>query len=428
MSPTLLALALAAHAPAQPPAAADDPVLAWNEVVLEAIRADRTPPPMAARHLAIVHAAVFDAVNAVRGGHRPYRVSPTTPAGTSEAAAAAIAAHRTLLGLYPVQVDRFDAALDRSLAAVPDGPGKAHGVTLGLAVAESMLARRAADGSAQPRSYALPVAPGAWQPTPPDFRPALAPHWATLAPFAVQRGNQFRPPAPPALTDAAYTAAFREVRQLGGRTSADRTAEQTEIAHFWADGEGTVTPPGHWNRIARSAARQRGLSLAENARLFALLNLALADAAVVCWDGKFHHGFWRPVQAIREADRDGNPDTDPDPLWGPLLPTPPFPAYPSGHSTFSGAAAAVLAEFFGTDAVPFVSTSDALPGVTRSFGSFRAAAEEAGMSRIYGGIHWPFDNTEGLKCGREVGEYVARNLLRPQTAGGPASSYLAPPR
>jgi hypothetical protein len=194
------------------------------------------------------------------------------------------------------------------------------------------------------------------------------------------------------------------VRDLGGGESRVRTHDQTVVAFFWADGDGTVTPPGHWNRVAQSVARGRGNTLAENARLFALLNVAMADAGVVCWACKYHFDVWRPVTAVREQDPD----------WSPLLPTPPFPAYTSGHSSFSGAAAAALAAFCGTDAVRFSSTSDGLPGVVRTYRGFWEAAEEAGMSRIYGGIHWSFDNDAGLKCGREVGEHVAARHFRPR--------------
>ena len=195
-----------------------------------------------------------------------------------------------------------------------------------------------------------------------------------------------------------------------------RTPDQTEIANFWADDEGTVTPPGHWNRIAQTVALQRGTSLAENARLFALLNLTLADAGIACWDSKYTFNFWRPIYGIREADPAMNPGTTPDLDWTPLLTTPAFPTYTSGHSTFSGAAIAALAAYFGTDEVRFANTCDTLPGVSRTFTKFSAAAEEAGKSRIYGGIHWEVDNREGLTCGRAVGEYVARYFLLPVAA------------
>jgi hypothetical protein len=256
-----------------------------------------------------------------------------------------------------------------------------------------------------------------WRPTPPGYLDALLPQWPAVTPFCMRSGSQFRPPAPPGLTAPAYAANFLEVKALGGVESMVRTPEQTEIAFFWADDAGTVTPPGHWNRIAQTVALQRGLTLVENARLFALLNLALADAGIVCWDGKYHYGYWRPVHGIREADPSLNPATTPDPDWTPLLTTPPFPSYASGHSTFSGAAATVLAHFFGTDAVAFTSTSETIPGVRRSYPGFWAAAEEAGKSRIFGGIHWEFDNREGLICGRAVGDYVSRYFLLPCPAG-----------
>jgi hypothetical protein len=213
---------------------------------------------------------------------------------------------------------------------------------------------------------------------------------------------------------------------LGGRASTRRTAEQTLIAWFWDDGAGTVTPPGHWNRIAQAAARARGTTPAENARLFALLNLALADAGIACWDCKFTYRLWRPITAIREADLAGNPDTRPDPRWTPLLTTPPFPSYTSGHSTFSGAAAALLAHFFGTDAVRFTIESEGLPGYTRSFASFSAAAREAGRSRIYGGIHYEFDNRAGLALGRALADRVYRDRLRPGPPNPERATALAP--
>jgi hypothetical protein len=206
---------------------------------------------------------------------------------------------------------------------------------------------------------------------------------------------------------------LKEVRELGGRDSRTRTADQTEIAKFWADGAGTSSPPGHWNRIAQALARDRRLSSFETARLFALLNATLADAAVCCWECKYRHALWRPVDAIRESDDEELRDT----AWLPLLPTPPFPSYTSGHSSFSGGAATVLASFFGSDRIAFESTSEGLPGVTRSFTSFSAAADEAGRSRIYGGIHFEFDNSVGLAVGRAVADQVMNCLMRPREPG-----------
>ena len=226
-------------------------------------------------------------------------------------------------------------------------------------------------------------------------------------------GSQFRPPPPPELDSAQWASEFNLTKELGRADSATRTPEQTAIARFWADGGGTVTPPGHWNVIARDIANQRGNTLEQNARLFALLNMAEADAAIIAWDCKYAFNFWRPITAIPNADTDGNPDTVSDPTWTPLLVTPNFPEYISGHSTFSGAAAAVLAVFFGSDDIPFTTTSEDLPGVSRSYSSFSQAAEEAGMSRIYGGIHFLSADLNGLASGAELGGYVAENFLLP---------------
>jgi membrane-associated phospholipid phosphatase len=247
------------------------------------------------------------------------------------------------------------------------------------------------------------------------FRPPLLPGWGRVACFAVADPAAFRPPAPPAVGTPEYERAYAEVAALGRADSPTRTPDQTVVARFWADGDGTVTPPGHWNRIAQAVAADRRLTLAEAARLFAVLNAAMADAAVVCWDCKYRFDVWRPVTALGETD----------PTWSPLLPTPPFPAYTSGHSSFSGSAAAALAAYFGTDEVAFATTSDGLPGVTRSFRRFSAAAAEAGMSRIYGGIHWQFDNAAGLRCGREIGAEVAKRFGLP--APPPAGTSLRPP-
>jgi membrane-associated phospholipid phosphatase len=390
-----------------------DVVLLWNDTALMAIKADRTPPPIAARNLAVVHAAVYDAVNAVYATHEPYRVIAAAKPGSSAAAAAAVAAHRVLLSLYPRLVERFDAALDESLASVAEGPAKTDGIALGQAVAEKMLEWRQSDAPAQQSEYASSSALGRWQPTPPDYRAPLLPRWASLPCFAMRSGSQFRPAGPPALDSAAFVASYKEVKALGAANSSVRTADQTVIAHFWADGDGTVTPPGHWNRIAQTVAAQRQNSIADNARLFAMLNVALADAGVACWDCKYQFDYWRPVTAIRAAVRLNNAALVADADWTPLLPTPPFPSYTSGHSTFSAAAAAALTAFFGND-VRFTSESDGLPGVTRSYVSFAAAAEEAGLSRIYGGIHWDFDNRDGLAMGRALGEYVSKNAFQPK--------------
>jgi hypothetical protein len=398
----IAAVAAPAQPPAGPPVASPDPVVRWNEAALAAVRAERTPPPVAARNLAVLHVALYDAVALAGGGYVPFRSTARPAPGTDPATAAAVAAHRALVGLYPGRMREFDAVLEATLG--PDGLAKDRGAaSFGQAVAEQILAWRASDlKAAQESDYAPRPGLGRWRPTPPDRKAPLLPGWSNVPFFALTDPAAVRPPAPPDLASDAYVEAAGEVRRLGGKASTERTKDQTEVAHFWADGEGTVTPPGHWNRIAQAAVQSRKLNTAERARAFALLNVAMADAAIVCWECKFKFDLWRPVTAILPAD----------PGWEPLLPTPPFPAYTSGHSSFSGAAAAALAAAFGTDEVAFDTTSDGLPGVTRSFGSFSAAAREAGMSRIYGGIHWQFDNQAGLACGNKIAEHAARHHFR----------------
>ena len=245
----------------------------------------------------------------------------------------------------------LDELQSRLLAGIPKGPQKMRGFRWGETVAAAILQWRSTDGSSQIVDYTPGSQPGQWRPTL-SFggivRPALAPHWGQVTPFAVTSGSQFRPPPPPALGSTRYAFEVNRVKAVGAADSTLRTAEQTEIARFWGYGPGSATPPGHWNEIAQAVIRDRGTTLEENARLFALLNIALADAAIVCWEGKYLYNFWRPITAIQEADTDGNPLTEADPGWMPLLPTPPFPEYTSGHSTFSGAAATVLAYFFGS--------------------------------------------------------------------------------
>ena len=386
----------------------------WNSVALTAIKADRTSPPKASRGLAMLHVAIYDACNGIGQNGQPYFVGGKAPGVASKSAAVAAAARKVLINLYPAQQAAFESAYRRSLAGLPDGLPRRVGISWGESVAERILYLRGNDGSATVVSYSPAGGAGNWVPTPPAFAPALLPNWPMVTPFAMASGAQFRPPPPPSLDSAQWASDFNLTKELGRSDSATRTVEQTEIARFWADGAGTVTPPGHWNVIARDIGQQRGNTLEENARLFALLNIAEADAAIIAWDCKYAFNFWRPVSAIHNADTDDNPDTLSDPTWSPLLVTPNFPEYISGHSTFSGAAAAVLAVFYGSDDIPFTTGCEDLPGVVRSFNSFSQAAEEAGMSRIYGGIHFMSANLNGLASGASLGGYVAKNFLLPR--------------
>lgn len=393
--------------------AAADVVTDWNQVLLDAIRTSRTNPPRATRAMAMMHVAIFDAVNGIDRQYEPYHVTDLGPVGASLEAAAAAAADRVLVALYPDLEATFTARLMQDLAAVPAGPAKDAGIAWGEQTADAIMALRSQDGADQAVSYEAPVGASWWVPTPPAFAPALLPDWPYVTPWALQSGSQLRSPGPPLLTDAGYVEAFREVRSLGRSDSAVRTADQSEIALFWNDGVGTQTPPGHWNDIARLLALERGSSLLDNARLFALLGITVADAAIVSWDNKYHYGHWRPYTGIVMADLDGNPLTAPDPTWSSFITTPPFPSYTSGHSTFSGASGRLLADFFGSDQIAFNAVSDGAPGAVRSYFSLSQAAEEAGQSRIYGGIHWQYENRDGLASGRALADHAFFNYLRP---------------
>jgi membrane-associated phospholipid phosphatase len=391
-------------------------VLEWNQLALHGVGQARVSPVVASRDLAITQAAVYDAVNAIDGSFDPYFVHVNASHGASLEAAAAQAAHDTLTALFPTQAGTFDAALAADLADIPPGQAR-QGTDVGHAVAQQILDWRSTDGSGAVVSYTPGTDPGDWQPTPPANLSALAPQWPYVTPFAMTSGDQFRPVAPPALDTAAYAAALNEVKDLGRSNSASRTDEQTQIARFWNDGLGTAFAPGYWNKIAEQVATDQKVNIVGDARLFALLNIASADALIACWDAKYAYSFWRPVTAIRAADTDGNAATDPEVTWTPLLTTPNFPSYVSAHSSASAAAAGVLTALFGKNC-HFTVGAESLPGVTRSFASFDAAAQEAGRSRIYGGIHYQFDNVKGLGLGTKVADYITANFLKRRDDGG----------
>ena len=397
----------------------------WNEIALEAIKDTSTAPMYATRLLVMESVAVYDVINAIERDplfmadlDRPVRGRISTEAALAQAG------YEVLMGIYASDSgpyagsaalrENLQAELTASLAEIPDGGAEQRGIRLGHDIARSILAQRAGDGwdaVIDPQTE-IGTDPGEWRPTPTGFANPLAPHWGDVTPWAVESAQQFMPEAPPTLTSNEYAAAYNETKQLGAANSEQlglRTADQTQIALFWADGAGTYTPPGHWNNIAGEVAQAEGRTTAEIAGLFAELNVALADAAITCWEAKYTYDLWRPVTAINLGDLDGNPLTVADPSWRPLIVTPPFPEYTSGHSTFSGAAAAILTAEFG-DNYAFTtgtsSTDPAIAGVTRSFSSFTEAAEEAGRSRIYGGIHFDFANQNGLESGRQIAEWV----------------------
>jgi uncharacterized protein (TIGR03118 family) len=390
-----------------------DPVLEWNQAVLAAIRADRPTLGFLTRDLAIVHTAIYDAVNAIDQTSTVLHVQADAPAGASPKAAADAAGLFTAAALFPTDTALFQATYQAVLADVPDGQGKTDGLAVGRFVAEQTLISRVTDGANAVVDYTPGTNPGDWRPTLPAFAPAQTPQWPGVTPFALDSGSQFRPAPPPALTSAEYTAAFNEVKDFGRLDSTVRTPEQTEVAKFWEGKAGTANFPGYWNEIAANAAISQGNTLDQNARLFAELNVAQADAVIGHFDAKYTYNRWRPITAIQLADQTGNPDTVADPNWLPLNNTPPNPSYLSGHGAVSGAASTVLATFFGTDNINFSLTSDDLPGVAHSFTSFSAAATESENSVVWAGLHFRFDAEAGQVLGQSVAQFVAQHFFQP---------------
>jgi membrane-associated phospholipid phosphatase len=410
----LTLLALVTLCLAAPERAAADVVTDWNQIAQNAVRNANTAPAATPRVMAIVQAAVFDAVNGIEHRYAPYHVDFDAPRGASRRAAAIQAAYATLVKLFPSQKAALDAQRQASLASITDDglfeddESVARGVEWGQTVADDILAWRSTDGF----NTVLPpftggTAVGQWRPTPPTFRPANFPQMATMTPFVIASPSQFRPSGPPALASDRYASDFNEVKSLGRETGSARTDEQTQIAKFWAF-NGAIL----WNQVAVSVAAERHTTLSENARLFALLNIGMADAGLASWDAKFTYTFWRPVTAIPLAAADGNDATTPDAAWKPLLATPVHPEYPSNHSAVSGAAATVLAAYFG-DGTAFTLASDGVPGVPRTYASFSAASDEVNDARVYGGMHFRSAVRDGQAMGNAVGSYVLANFAQP---------------
>lgn len=390
-----------------------DVVLEWNALMLAAVRTDNSGPTLSSRNLAVLHSAIYDSVNSVLRTHQPYAFQLEAAPGASAEAAAVGAAYEVMKVLYQPFSARADDLYERWLGAAPATSATTDGLALGRRIGQLAVESRVADGSSTEVPYIPSADPGRWRRTPPFFRPPLTPQWRYVTPFCLPSLDPFMPPPPPALDSVEYAEALNEVKALGARNSLVRTPEQSLIAQFWSDFSYTAMPPGHWHEIAATIAQTQDNTLAENARLFALISLAQADGAIVCWETKFLYDLWRPVTAIQRADEDGNPLTEADKTWEQFLPSPPFPAYTSGHSTFSKASAQVLTRFYGTDALTFTAASDTVVGVFRTFHSLAECANEVGMSRIYGGFHYQFDNAQGKESGRKIGDFVSANFLLP---------------
>jgi hypothetical protein len=419
------------------PLARADAVADWNVRAGRAAMAACLSPTgnglAEARMYAMVHVAIHDALNAINRRSRPYALDTQAPSWASVDAAVAAAAHDVLVSVIDQLQESPQCVLDgkasveanyaAALGAIPEGPAKTQGVAIGQEAAAEILALRANDGSDRPLQdffYPQGTNPGEYRFTP-GFPFAFAPGWGKVTPFVLRQSSQFRSGPPYRVGSKKYAADFNEIKSLGGddvTTPSARTEEQTQIGLFWIE-----SSPLAWNRIARSVSASTGLDLWENARLFGLLNMAMADGYIGSWETKYHYNFWRPVTAIRLAETDGNPDTEGDPTWTPLQPTYPMPDHDSGHAVEGGVAAEVLKQFFGTDHISFSACSLTLPlveeqcggasEVLRSFENFTEAAEENGVSRILIGIHFRKAVEDGIEHGRKIGNRAVNRFLKP---------------
>jgi hypothetical protein len=393
---SLALLAVAAHA---------DAVTDWNIKANDLIVAGRVGPPPANRALAIAHVAAFDAVNAITGRYPASgRVALEAAPGASIDAAVAAAMRGTLGKLLAPQAAEVEAAYQAALAALPEGASRSAGIAVGEKAAAAIMALRSADGAAAPDSYVPFTQAGAYVPT----APAWVPHWGKRKPWVLASGDQLRPGAPPALSSELWARDYNEIKALGGKASAQRSAVQTEIARFWE-----TTQPVIYYPLARTVALQPGREVTQNARLLAAAGMAMDDALIAIFDAKYAYNFWRPVTAIRNGEKDGNDATERDPAWAPLIDTPMHPEYPCAHCVLSGSLGAVLQAEIGNGPVPRLArTSPSAPGVTRSWASIAEFTQEVANARIYDGVHYRNSTEVGSALGRKVGEMVVAKALR----------------
>jgi hypothetical protein len=392
------------------PHATADVITDWNERAVSAGNAARIGNYPTARAVAMVHLAMFEAVNSIGPRYTPYRVRISAEPGASRDAAAASAAHAVLVRLYPQQAAELDKVLQASLSAVADGAPKTEGIQIGQQAGAAIIAERSNDGVDAPNTYRPFTATGKYVPT------TLPTGWTVkdVKPFSLKSGNQLRPGAPYSLKSSQWAKDFNEVKRMGAKTGSARTAEQTEIARFWQ-----LTGAATYNPVIRQLSAATGLDILDNARLFALFSMATADASIAIFDAKYAYNFWRPVTAIRNADLDGNNATERDPTWEPFIATPMHPEYPCAHCNSQSSAASVLEAFFG-DAVPtFTMTSTTAPGVTRRFSKLSDYVAEVVNARVYDGVHYRTSGEAGAAMGRKIGQYTVNNHLKPlvQTAG-----------
>jgi hypothetical protein len=392
-----------------PAVASADTVTQWNQNAANALYVTAAQPPnVSVLHMAMVQGAVYDAVNAIDGGHEGYLLTSRVATPTdSKDAAAATAAYKVLLNIVSAQQPALQALYDSSLAGIPDGPAKTRGIAVGDAAAAAMIAARTADGRFGLFRFVNGMTPGAWRPVLPAFASDPNAWVKDVKPFLIRNASQFRSRGPYELTSRRYAREFDEVKAVGSASAPTtvRSADQTEAALYWME-----NPPRTWNRIVNSLSASHGLSPVENARLFAELYLTAADAFIAVWDEKAHWSFWRPITAIREANTDGNPRTEPDPAWLPLVANPPYPEHPSGHLGLSGAFGKTLQQFFETDCLSWTDTN--IAGRTRSFNRVSSAVDEIENARVWSGIHFRNADEASVEISRRIAKYREHRYFR----------------
>ena len=408
MTKRLILVAAIVGVLAAPAVARADTVTQWNLNASTAFMVTAGQgPQLSVPNMAMVHGAVYDAVNAIDGGHEGYLLTPRVARRTdSKEAAAATAAYRMLLNLVPTQKPTLDPLYASSLAGIPDGTAKTRGIAVGELAAAAMIEARTDDGRFGSFRFAVGTLPGQWRPVLPAFVNDPFAWLKDVKPFLVRSGTQFQSLGPAALTSKKYAREFNEVKSLGSATSTTRSADQTLAARYWAE-----NPPLTWTRIARSLSTQQGVSLVDNARLFAMLYMTAADALITVWNDKAHFSFWRPITAIREAGTDDNPDTTADPNWLPLIPTPPYTEHSSGHNGLSSSFVSTLQSFFHTDRIGWTDTNNG--GLTRSYTRISHAIDEIIEVRIWSGIHFRSADEQAARIGRQVSVYRDRHYFQP---------------
>jgi hypothetical protein len=386
-------------------AALADAVLDWNEIALAQVVASGQIAPDATRSLTMVHVAMFDATDAIDRRYEPYAHKERAPANASVDAAVGSAAYAVLLGLFPDKASSIQSAYEAAMARIPDGASKTSGIEVGKKVGSECLQMRAKDGTGAPNTYTSQTAAGVYVPT----TLPVSTEWPAVKPWVIGNAARFHPGPPPALNSPQWMQDFREIRDVGGRQSATRTAAQTETARFWM-----VTGPVSWNAVVRSFASSKTMSTVERARLFALANMAACDAYIAVFEAKYTYNFWRPITAIRRADIDGNDATEPDKTWQPLIETPMHPEYPCAHCITSAAVGAVLGGAFGKGAVaPIAMTSVAMPGITHRWTKISDYVDEVSNARVWAGVHYRSSTDVGRAMGAQIGQLAVATVLKP---------------